>query len=100
MVPWRPGSMPTIRTPLIQRLGSLTSSQQIVISRYASTTQRGRIVRTLFIGHQISGYYLSRSKAAYWDGKNELGERVASGVYVCELETPTVTQTRRLVIVK
>jgi hypothetical protein len=75
----------------------LATDSDITIRIYDTT---GRIVRTLFIGHQISGYYLSRSKAAYWDGKNELGERVASGVYVCELETPTVTQTRRLVIVK
>ena len=60
----------------------------------------GRIVRTLFTGHQTAGYYLSRSEAAYWDGTNEAGEHVASGVYVCELETPTFTQTRRLVMVK
>ena len=60
----------------------------------------GRIVRTLFVGHQTAGYYLSRSEAVYWDGKNESGEHVASGVYVCELETPTFKQTRRLVMVK
>ena len=33
----------------------------------------GHIVRTLFAGHQAAGYYLSRSEAVYWDGKNELG---------------------------
>ena len=60
----------------------------------------GHIVRTLFVGHQTAGYYLNRSEAAYWNGKNELGERVASGVYIYELETPTFKQTRRLVIVK
>ena len=75
----------------------LATDSDITIRIYDTT---GRIVRTLFIGHQISGYYLSRSKAAYWDGKNELGEHVASGVYVYELETPTFTQTRRLVILK
>ena len=75
----------------------LATDSDITIRIYDTT---GRIVRTLFIGHQISGYYLSRSKAVYWDGKNELGEHVASGVYVCELKTPTVTQTRRLVILK
>lgn len=60
----------------------------------------GHIVRTLFVGHQTVGYYLSRSQAVYWDGKNELGERVASGVYICELATPTFKQTRQLVILK
>lgn len=60
----------------------------------------GRVVRTLFVGHQAAGYYLSRSKAAYWDGKNEFGEQVASGIYIYELATPTFKQTRRLVVVK
>ena len=39
-----------------------------------------RIVRTLFTGHQTAGYYLSRSEAVYWDGKNELGEQVVQGI--------------------
>ena len=60
----------------------------------------GRIVRTFFVGHQTAGYYLSRSEAVYWDGKNELGEQVASGIYICELATPTFKQTRQLVILK
>ena len=75
----------------------LAESTDITIRIYDAS---GRIVRTLFTGHQAAGYYLSRSEAAYWDGTNELGERVASGVYVCELETPTFTQTKRLVVVK
>ena len=60
----------------------------------------GKIVRTLFSGHQTSGYYLNRSRAAYWDGRNQLGEQVASGVYIYELATPTFKQTKRLVILK
>ena len=60
----------------------------------------GKIVRTLFSGHQTSGYYLNRSRAAYWDGRNQLGERVASGVYIYELTTPTFKQTKRLVVLK
>ena len=60
----------------------------------------GRIVRTIFSGHQVSGYYLTRNQAAYWDGKNELGEQVASGVYIYELTTPTFKQTKRLVVLK
>ena len=75
----------------------LAEDSDITIRIYDAS---GRIVRTLFIGNQTSGYYLSRGEAAYWDGKNELGEQVASGVYVCELETPTFKRTRRLVIVK
>lgn len=60
----------------------------------------GKIVRTLFTGHQASGYYLDRSRAAHWDGRNEFGEQVASGIYIYELTTPTFKQTKRLVIVK
>ncbi|MCY3742933.1 MAG: FG-GAP-like repeat-containing protein [Candidatus Poribacteria bacterium] len=60
----------------------------------------GQVVRTVFSGHQASGYYLSRDQAAYWDGRNELGEQVASGVYFYELTTPTFTQTKRLVVTK
>ncbi len=60
----------------------------------------GETVRTLFSGHQKSGFYISRDKAAYWDGNNEIGEAAASGLYFYELVTPTFKQTRKLVIIK
>ena len=60
----------------------------------------GKTVRTLFAGHQVSGYYLNRNRAAYWDGKNGLGEQVASGVYIYELATPVFKETKRLVVLK
>ncbi len=41
----------------------------------------GSVVRTLGLGHQAAGIYQNRSRAAYWDGKNEVGESVASGIY-------------------
>ena len=69
----------------------LATDSDITIRIYDAS---GRVLRTLFTGHQVAGYYLSRSKAVYWDGKNELGEQVASGVYICELATPTFKQTR------
>ena len=75
----------------------LATDSDITIRIYDAS---GRIVRMLFTGHQAAGYYLSRGEAAYWDGKNELGEQVASGVYICELVTPMFKQTRRLVILK
>ena len=46
------------------------------------------------------GYYLTREKAVYWDGRNENGERISSGVYFYTLITHDYTQTRRMVIVK
>ncbi len=60
----------------------------------------GKIVRTLFSGHQTAGYYMTRNRAAYWDGRNEFGEAVASGVYIYELVTPAFKRTRRLVVLK
>ena len=75
----------------------LAEDTEITIRIYNAS---GHVVRTLFIGNRVAGYYLSRSKAAYWNGKNELGEPVASGIYIYELTTPTFKQTRRLVVVK
>ena len=60
----------------------------------------GRVVRTLEIGHQVAAVYESRSKAAYWDGRNALGEQVASGVYFYHLSAGDYSATRRMVIVK
>ena len=60
----------------------------------------GRVVRTLEIGHQVAAVYESRSKAAYWDGRNALGEQVASGVYFYHLSAGGYSQTRRMIIVK
>ena len=41
----------------------------------------GASVRQLYLGYQRTGYYVDRGRAAYWDGRNQLGEFVASGVY-------------------
>ena len=41
----------------------------------------GALIRTLTLGHQPAGIYQTRSRAAYWNGRNEWGEPVASGVY-------------------
>ncbi len=60
----------------------------------------GALVRTLSLGVQPAGFYNSRDRAAYWDGRNDAGERVASGLYFYQLRTPSFHQTRRLVIVK
>ena len=57
-------------------------------------------IRTLSLGVQAAGFYQSRSRAAYWDGRNDLGERVSSGVYFYQLSTPSEYQMKRMVIVK
>ena len=61
---------------------------------------RGMIVRELSLGHQPAGVYQSRSHAAYWDGRNKLGEPVASGLYFYTLTAGDFTATRKMLIRK
>ena len=70
----------------------------LVVMHIYSTS--GQLARTLNLGQRAAGFYLGRTKAAYWDGKNEAGEKVASGVYFYQLKTGDFTATRRMVIVK
>ena len=60
----------------------------------------GHVVRTLNVGHQIASAYDNRSKAIYWDGRNGLGEGVASGVYFYHLSVGDYSATRKMVILK
>ncbi len=60
----------------------------------------GRLVRTLDLGHQRAGFYTSHSEAAYWDGRNETGERVSSGLYFYQLQTDHFSAMRRMAIMK
>ena len=75
----------------------LSEDNPVSISIYDAT---GKLVRALPLGYQSAGFYYSRGRAAYWDGRNALGEQVASGIYFYELTTPSYHQTRRLVILK
>ena len=61
---------------------------------------RGVVVRQLELGHQPPGFYTDRSRAAYWDGRNTLGERVASGIYFYQLQADNVSLTRKMLILK
>ena len=60
----------------------------------------GHLVRTIDVGLKPRGYYLARERAVYWDGRNEDGEPVSSGVYFYTLNADDYTETRRMVIVK
>ena len=60
----------------------------------------GQVVRTLDVGHQVAAVYESRSKAIYWDGRNEVGERVASGLYFYHLSAGDYSATLKMVILK
>ena len=60
----------------------------------------GTLIRRLTLGHQVAGVYHTRTRAAYWDGKNSLGESVVSGVYFYTLTADDFTATRRMLILK
>ena len=68
---------------------------------------KGAPVRQLDLGHQSAGYYMDRAKAAYWDGRNDSGESVASGVYFYQLRVSSsrsieagYTALRRMAVLK
>jgi len=69
----------------------------VTIQIYSVT---GQLVRTLKIGQKDSGEYVSKAKAAHWDGRNDAGERVASGVYFYRIQAGDFTATRKLAVSK
>ena len=60
----------------------------------------GVVVRRLDLGHKSAGYFRDRSRAVYWDGRNGIGEDVASGVYFYHLSAGEYSATRKMLIIK
>ena len=60
----------------------------------------GKLIRTLELGYLSAGVYHGKSRAAYWDGRNELGESVASGIYFYTLITDDFTASRKMILRK
>ena len=75
----------------------LSKPAEVTVTIYAAN---GAMVCTLALGHQAAGLYESRTRAAYWDGRNALGEPVASGVYFYTLTAGDFAATRKLLIRK
>ena len=75
----------------------LATPNQVQITIYDT---RGTVVRHLDLGHQQAGYYTSRSRAVYWDGCNDIGEKVSSGIYFYQLQTEKTSLLRKMLILK
>ena len=75
----------------------LATATDVSVSIYSVN---GTLVRTLALGHQAAGVYQSKSQAAYWDGRNELGEQVASGVYFYTLTAGGFSATGKMLVRK
>jgi flagellar hook assembly protein FlgD len=76
---------------------ALAENAKVGIQIYDLT---GRLVRNLHLGGLEAGSYMNKGKAVYWDGRNEQGEKVASGVYIYQMVADKKTFTRRMVILK
>jgi len=55
----------------------------------------GRLVRVL-----VSGYREAGSHSIIWDGRNEKGALVATGIYLCKLRVNGFEQTRKMLFAK
>ena len=75
----------------------LAAPAEVTLTVY---TENGQVVRRLAVGHQPAGLYQSRNRAAYWDGRNQLGEPVASGVYFYTLTAGDFTATLKMLVSK
>ena len=75
----------------------LKDADSVSIKVYNST---GQLIKTLDLGRKDAGVYVSRSNAAYWDGKNEAGEIVSSGIYFYTINSGKFTATKKMVIKK
>ena len=75
----------------------LTHAADVTLTIYDTT---GTPVRQFDLGHQPAGYYTDRAKATYWDGRNDSGESVSSGIYFYQLRAGDYTALRRMVILK
>jgi len=75
----------------------LAEDANVTLTIYDSN---GHLVRSFDAGYRTAGLYERRDKAIYWDGRNERGERVTSGVYFYHLTTERYSATKRMVILK
>jgi hypothetical protein len=75
----------------------LAKDSNVVIRIYDVS---GCLIRKLNLAHQPAGVYVGRANAAYWDGLNEAGETVASGVYFYSIRAGEFSATRKMLLLK
>ena len=75
----------------------IAEDSNVIIRIYNSL---GQLVRLLDLGQRTAGFYTSRERAAYWDGKNASGEDVSSGLYYSSIIANGLTTTRKMVVAR
>lgn len=73
----------------------LAKSGTVTLNIYAPA---GQLIRTLYLGHKAAGSYFNTDKAAHWDGLNEAGEKVSSGIYFYTIKSSDFSAVRKLII--
>lgn len=75
----------------------LSSDSDVSIDIY---NLNGQLIRSLKLGYKQAGFYINKENAAYWDGKNESGEPISSGVYFYTIRTGDFVSTRKMTILR
>jgi outer membrane lipoprotein-sorting protein/Ca2+-binding EF-hand superfamily protein len=75
----------------------LADGSDVVVRIYNT---RGQLVRTLDLGYRLPGKYTTEATAAHWDGKDENGQRISSGVYFYNIKAGNFTATRKLIVLQ
>jgi len=60
----------------------------------------GQLVRTLRLGHRPAGFYTTKGRSAYWDGRNNEGEQLASGTWFYTIQAGEFVDTRKMILSK
>ena len=100
LIPKKTGLLPNYPNPFNPETWipyQLAKDAEVKIHIHSSN---GQLIKTLQLGHKMAGLYNKPIRAAHWDGKNEIGEPVASGIYYYTLSVGSITDTRRMVIRK
>jgi hypothetical protein len=75
----------------------LAHSADVTVKIYRAT---GEIVRVLDIGYKQAGVYKDRDSSVYWDGRDESGQKVGSGVYFYTIKADNFTATKKMLVRK
>jgi len=76
---------------------AIAKESEVTISIYDAS---GKLIRMLELGVKKAGAYTSKDEAAYWDGRNDYGDRVSSGLYFYTIKAGDFTRTRKMVLIK
>ncbi|MCD6505393.1 DUF3160 domain-containing protein [Candidatus Poribacteria bacterium] len=60
----------------------------------------GHLIRNIDLGRKHAGLYMSVGKAARWDGRDNTGQPVSSGIYFCELRACGGVDIRKMILAK